>query len=579
MIWHVVLTSAARRVLGYLAGAIGIVLMLASAAWWYGESEWNRFENLTPEQAFADGDFGLQLAPLKYLLVAPTVSKQAFGDDWVKRFGFLRRNDAVDGMCEKDAPRNLPVGFSISHRLQGNVAPVPVTFVGLTCAACHSASVGKVGVVLGAGSQTADVIAYTDAYSNAILDPTLTADKILDQYDKQCPGQEGALQRLADKFFIGQWLSGLRSQLLTNATMYDMPYHGADLTVPGDIPTGPSRTRPFRSVVRNTLDFPGQGNVAYSKVPLAGWQGLRKWSQYDGSIGDSTVRSLIAVFTSSATIPAINEPQIADNVRKASQFTIDLGTRIKLPTLEQAFPDRPAPAAALVEKGRTVYMQQCNGCHGHPEATGWKMPPSKEDPPITPLAVIGTDPGRLMFRYADMLTVGLATTFPAADPAPQEAAIQSKIKEAANEGDLATEAWWQQALHKLQLAEREFPAGHRLAFAQKELARRFGYEDSPIPSAWLRAPYLHNGSVPTLRELIGLDPRPDKFCRGRGGYDPAALGVVAPPPDAGGKCHGDTYFLFDTAQPGNSNKGHAYPKPGAVSRDDLEALLAFVGTL
>ncbi|MGH6980793.1 MAG: hypothetical protein ACREFC_06265, partial [Stellaceae bacterium] len=151
MIWHLVLTGTARRVLGYLGGIVGVVLMLASVAWWYGESQWNRFENLTPEQAFADGDFGLQLAPLKYILVAQTVSAKALGPDWVKRFGFLRRNDAVDGMCEKDAPRNLPVGFSISHRLQGNVAPVPTMFVGLTCAACHSATVGKVGVVLGAG--------------------------------------------------------------------------------------------------------------------------------------------------------------------------------------------------------------------------------------------------------------------------------------------------------------------------------------------------------------------------------------------------------------------------------------------
>ncbi|HXE16401.1 MAG TPA: hypothetical protein VN632_04175 [Stellaceae bacterium] len=579
MIWSLSLTATARRILGYLAGTVGIVLMLASAAWWYGESQWNRFVDLTPEQAFADGDFGLQLAPLKYILVAQTVSRRALGDDWVTRFGFLRRSDAVDGMCEKDAPRNLPVGFSISHRLQGNAAPVPVTFVGLTCAACHSASVGKAGVVLGVGTQTGDVIAYTDAYINAILDPSLTADKILDQYDRQCPGQESALQRIADKFFIGRWLGGLRPQLLANATMYDMPYHGAHLASPADIPTGPSRTRPFRSVVRNTLNFPGQGNVAYSKVPLAGWQGLRKWSQYDGSIGDPTVRSLIAVFTSSATLAAIDEPQIADNVRKASQFTIDLGTRIKLPTLQQAFPEHPAPPPALVAKGRAVYMQQCDSCHGHPEAAGWKMPPSKDDPPITPLAEIGTDPGRLVFRYADMLTVGLATTFPAADPAPQETAIEGKIDEARRDGDLAAEAWWRQSLTRLRRTEREFPAGHRLAFAQKELARRFGYEDSPIPSAWLRAPYLHNGSVPTLSQLIGLDPRPDKFCRGRGGYDPTVLGIIAPPPGPDGKCSGDTYFLFDTAQPGNSNKGHYYPAPGTVPLADLEALLAYVGTL
>jgi mono/diheme cytochrome c family protein len=575
---RLVLTAAARRILGYLVAALGVLLLLASAAWWYGESQWNRFENLTPAQAFADGDFGLQLAPLKYLLVAQTVSKASLGDNWVKHFGFLRRRDAADGMCERDAPKNLPVGFSVSNRLQGNVAPVPVKFVGLTCAACHSAAVGKAGVVIGAGTQTADVIAFSDAYFNAILDPALSVDAILAQYEKQCPGQEGALQRLADKFFIGQWLSGLRTQLLTNATMYDMPYHGAELAVPADIPTGPSRTRPFRSVVRNTLDFPGVGNVAYSKVPLAATQGLKKWSQYDGSIGDANVRSLIAVFTSSATLPAINEPQIADNVRKASQFTIDLGVTLPLPSLAQAFPDHAAPPPAQVERGRAVYLAQCAGCHGHPEPGGWKMPPGKADPPITPIEILGTDPGRLNFRYADMMVVGLATTFPNADPEPQRRAIAGKLAEADKEGDLATAGWWRQTAQRFELAAREFPAGHRFAFAQDNLARRYGYENSPIPFAWLRAPYLHNGSIPTMRELIGLDERPAQFCRGTAGYDPAAMGIVAPKPDATG-CHGDTYFLFDTAQPGNSNRGHEFPKPGSVSRDDLEALLAFVGTL
>jgi hypothetical protein len=95
---------------------------------------------------------------------------------------------------------------------------------------------------------------------------------------------------------------------------------------------------------------------------------------------------------------------------------------------------------------------------------------------------------------------------------------------------------------------------------------------------WLRAPFLHNGSVPTLRQLIGLDERPVKFCRGDAGYDPEAIGVVAPQPGGNG-CEGKAYFLFDTTQPGNSNAGHWYPAHGAVSREDLEALLAYVGTI
>lgn len=575
---YLAFTPTARSLIGYVGGAIGVLLLLASAAWWYGESQWGRFQNLTPAQAFADGDFGLELAPLKYILVAQTISKSALGNDWVKHFGFLRRSDAVDGVCEKDAPRNLPVGFSVSNRLPGSATPVPVKFVGLTCAACHAVDLGKAGVIIGPGTQTADDIGFSDAYANAVLDPTLTPAKILDQYEAQCPGQEGMVQRQVDAFFIGKWLSALRTQLLSFTTMYDMPFHGTQLASPDNIPTGPSRTRPFRSVVRNTLDFPGEGNVAYSKVPLAAMQGLKKWSQYDGSIGDPTVRSLIAVFTSGASLPAINDPQIADDIRKAAEFTLKLGVDPKLPSLAEAFPDRPAPSADTLSTGRALYMQHCDSCHGHPEASGWKMPPSQDDPSITPIAAIGTDPYRLEFRYDDMLVPGLATTFPAADVKPQQDVIESTIKAAQADGNLAAAQWWQAAGERLQAASREYPAGHRLAFPTNAIVRRYGYENSPIPFVWLRAPYLHNGSVPTLRELIGLDERPARFCRGNGGYDPAAVGVIAPEPGPNG-CGGDTPFLFDTTKPGNSNQGHLYPKPGTVSHDDLEALLAYVGTL
>ena len=96
--------------------------------------------------------------------------------------------------------------------------------------------------------------------------------------------------------------------------------------------------------------------------------------------------------------------------------------------------------------------------------------------------------------------------------------------------------------------------------------------------AWLRAPYLHNGSVPTMRQLIGLDPRPASFCRGANAYDPAIVGLVAPEP-MDGRCPPGLGFLFDTGDQGNSNAGHRYPTPGKVPREDLEALLDYLGTL
>src|SRR5208282_1747994 len=126
-------TGIARRIVGYFAGVVGVLLLAASAFWWRGEAEWGRFEPLTPEQAFAEGSFGLELAPLKYILVASNVSATALGTSWIRRFGFLSRKTPAAGACEADAPQNLPVGFTVSNRLPGSATPLPVKFVGLSC--------------------------------------------------------------------------------------------------------------------------------------------------------------------------------------------------------------------------------------------------------------------------------------------------------------------------------------------------------------------------------------------------------------------------------------------------------------
>ena len=46
-----------------------------------------------------------------------------------------------------------------------------------------------------------------------------------------------------------------------------------------------------------------------------------------------------------------------------------------------------------------------------------------------------------------------------------------------------------------------------------------GYANMPLDGVWLRAPYLHNGSVPTLRALLFPEERPAVFYRGYDVYD------------------------------------------------------------
>jgi hypothetical protein len=98
-----------------------------------------------------------------------------------------------------------------------------------------------------------------------------------------------------------------------------------------------------------------------------------------------------------------------------------------------------------------------------------------------------------------------------------------------------------------------------------------------LESVYARAPYLHNGSVNTLAELINLKPRRTLFYRGDNLYDPKDVGLVAPEqPDA------KRYFRFDTAQFGNSNRGHDYPwayKGAGWNEQDLVDLLEYLKTI
>ena len=100
-----------------------------------------------------------------------------------------------------------------------------------------------------------------------------------------------------------------------------------------------------------------------------------------------------------------------------------------------------------------------------------------------------------------------------------------------------------------------------------------GYLSPPLDGLWLRAPYLHNGSVPTLADL--LEPaasRPTVFWRGYDLLDPVNVGFVStgPEAEAAGSRH-------DTSLPGNGNGGHEYGT--ALSAAEKKALVEYMKTL
>ncbi len=97
-----------------------------------------------------------------------------------------------------------------------------------------------------------------------------------------------------------------------------------------------------------------------------------------------------------------------------------------------------------------------------------------------------------------------------------------------------------------------------------------GYVAVPHTGLWLRGPYLHNGSVPTLRDMLRPPTeRPPVFYRGYDLIDAANGGFVSSGPEA--ERVGERY---DTGVPGNSNAGHRYGTD--LPEADKAALLAYL---
>jgi Cytochrome c peroxidase len=160
-------------------------------------------------------------------------------------------------------------------------------------------------------------------------------------------------------------------------------------------------------------------------------------------------------------------------------------------------PAYPAPIdKELASRGQTIFAAHCASCH---DGKGSRVGTS------IPLAQIGTDPEHVR-------------TFS------------------------QTDADHMNTLTRL------------LGAPEAELQGAQGYVARPLIGVWLLAPYLHNGSVPTLRALLALpDQRPKVFYRGVDLVDLRDVGFSATGPDA--EAEG---FRFDTSLRGNGNGGHLY---------------------
>ncbi|QMS91334.1 cytochrome c [Nostoc edaphicum CCNP1411] len=127
--------------------------------------------------------------------------------------------------------------------------------------------------------------------------------------------------------------------------------------------------------------------------------------------------------------------------------------------------------------------------------------------------------------------------------------------------------WTQQAADTY----NKFGDGYSWDFNQ--LRKTNGYVSVSLDGLWLRAPYLHNGSVPSLQDLLEKpENRPQSFYRGFDVYDQNKVGFISEGEEAQ-----RVGFKYDISVPGNSNQGHIYGTDLPVK--DKQALVEYLKTL
>ena len=179
--------------------------------------------------------------------------------------------------------------------------------------------------------------------------------------------------------------------------------------------------------------------------------------------------------------------------------------------------------AALAARGATVYQQACLECHGD-------------------------------HRFREGVKSG------------------TRLGQVVRASDIGTDR------HRLDSYTPAFAANQYSLFPESpntftRFRKTDGYANHPLDGIWARAPYLHNGSVPTLRDLLEPpDRRPVVFYRGYDVYDQVRVGFISSVADENGR----QYFLYDTAVPGNSNAGHMYGT--SLPDEDKNAIVEYMKT-
>jgi hypothetical protein len=419
--------------------------------------------------------------------------------------------DAFGAIPDPGNPLGLPVGVVTTPPPPGVPAQVG-DFYGFNCAFCHTGELSYRGrhIRVEGGGATWNVSGYVNAITGAIV---VT-------YQSSLPGGDpGMFDRFAARV-LGPSAANEAKEALRNAfapagANYAAFAQAIEVFHLAPIPEGTARLDAMARLANVAFGPLDPSNLTAMAAPVSFpplWDTEAiDFKHYSGGIRLSLARDILTALGIGASVdPATG----ASTVAIANLHTDEsLASKLRPPAWPELFGgiDR-----GLASRGRAIYRAECASCHEKNEQNGVIVQK------LVPLLEIGTDPVYAQSFHDKQIATGPWGFGTVSYPEALEK-MTTRVLDAAGESS-----------------------------AGNAFVGNLGYKARPLDGVWATAPYLHNGSVLSLYELLlpasqrrasfGLVPHQE--------FDPKHVGLVPVP--------GDATSTFDTTKPGNGNGGHEY---------------------
>jgi hypothetical protein len=569
------------------------------------------------------------------------------------RFGYADSSDTPPstGKWRVENFDGLPVGFARLVDATDPATGVPKPdMIGLTCAACHTGSIHYKGTSIryDGGPSLVNLLKLEQASTLSFL-YTLYVPGRFSRFATRVLGPNASNAQLADlkkglkaalNFALGQKKALDNLSAVTGRQDTEEGYGRLDAL--NRIGNQVFAIDPAMSGVAGSEEnlHVRDAPVSFPPIWTVPWF---YWAQYDASIQQPLIRNAGEALGVSALLNLSPDyaPAALFRSSTAVENLVAIEKMLKGPNPfeqtpkgfaglrspkwpEQMFAENDdwKIKPARVENGRKIYAEICVECHlgpvndpvfdndypnksfWSPKETHWK---NDGDGPVLDevqkgVGGMGTDPSQahiLMLRtvkvpgFLDLNPARDLNKFWGCSDIPTSSTTEISFALALMDVVDRTIRTWMDD-NKLSDQQRQALWGSRKNCPNPGNAKEAHYRARPLNGVWATAPYLHNGSVPSLYWMLKpAAERPKQFCMGLRDFDPNQVGFRIEAGETQTCAKGETLFAVEGSDgksvPGNSNLGHSLEgtpgpgKPGVIGRmlreDERYDLIEYLKTL